>query len=139
MNAISYNFGLTGQPETEFDHFLCGKRCRKRRTERRKLRDERRSLKNDQRRAETERLRTETNLLQSNLDNSPSSPASIPPTVSSKEQSSAPIQIKGETETPQSNNPSQASNSRSSIPLIAGSVLALGGLLFLVLRMRATK
>ena len=59
----NYNYGISGQPNNEWDNFLCfGRKCKQRKAERHKLRIEKRKLKNDQRRAETEALRADTSV-----------------------------------------------------------------------------
>jgi len=136
MNAISYHFGLGGQPAADFDSFLCGKRCRSRRAGRRKLREERRSLKNDERRAEIERLRAETNVVQSNMAASPTQAAPTPSNVATM--ASAPLPVVKAAVSPLTNSSPPPPVKRSNLPLIAGSALAFGGLIYLIVRLRNT-
>ena len=69
----SNNYGLNGQTDNDYFYFLCGKKCKKRKKEKRDIRFERRRLKNDERRADTERTRTET-MIMKNTMLSPSAP-----------------------------------------------------------------
>ncbi|MEL7425994.1 MAG: hypothetical protein AAFN81_23580 [Bacteroidota bacterium] len=117
-------FGLQGIQAPSYDSFLCGKRCRRRRQAKRALRHEKRSLKNDQRRAQTERLRAETGVLENTMDSpqqeSPARAASLPAQDPTTERT-----------TP------NATNTQLKPVYVLGSMLVLGGLMYLLLKKKS--
>ena len=117
-------FGLQGIQTTSYDSFLCGKRCRRRKDAKRALRHEKRSLKNDQRRAQTERLRAETGVLENTMDSpeheSPAGAAPLPAQDPTVEQT-----------TP------NATNMQLKPVYILGSILVLGGIMYLLLKKKS--
>ncbi|UII32184.1 hypothetical protein LVD17_28265 [Fulvivirga ulvae] len=113
------NYGLTGQSDIDFDYFLCGKKCKKRKKEKREIRFERRRLKNDERRADTERTRMETILMKQ----------SMMPTQTSQppmQQQSAPSANSQPQQTNQAGTPQQAGMGNNTL-FIAVGVLLIGG------------
>lgn len=112
------NYGLTGQSDIDFDYFLCGKKCKKRKKEKREIRFERRRLKNDERRADTERTRMETLLMKQ----------SMMPTQTSQPpmQQSAPAANSQSQQTNQAGTPQQAGMGNNTLFIVMGALL-IGG------------
>lgn len=115
MQLQKNNYGLTGQSDIDFDYFLCGKKCKKRKKEKREIRFERRRLKNDERRADTERTRAETLLMQQSMQPSrPQSPPPVQQTQAPPQQMTASVQ------------PQQAGMGGNTLFIVVG-VLLVGG------------
>jgi len=100
------------------DNFLCGKRCRKRKAEKRKLRAEKKRLKNDARRAEIERVRAETKIL--SVDATPVGEAE--PVVLNQSRPKPKV-TSSEVLNRLTTTPTKAGNKQNSILLIGGLVL----------------
>ncbi len=116
-----HNFGLEGQ--LQFDNFLCGKKCRRRKKEKQGIRSERRKTKNDARRADTERVRAETRiLLHQNLG--AKEQVRMPMTG---QQVSAPVMVPQPAPAPQ---PQKAGVGSNPLIIVVG-VLLLGGIVMM--------
>ncbi|MBL6444674.1 hypothetical protein JMN32_00030 [Fulvivirga sp. 29W222] len=117
MQLQKNNYGLTGQSDIDFDYFLCGKKCKKRKKEKREIRFERRRLKNDERRADTERTRMETLLMKQSM--MPAQVSQAPPAQQSAPTSNS--QMTASTPRPQ-----QAGMGSNTMLIVVG-VLLVGG------------
>ncbi|GAA0892637.1 hypothetical protein GCM10009122_23160 [Fulvivirga kasyanovii] len=109
------NYGLNGQTDSDYFYFLCGKKCKKRKKEKRDIRFERRRLKNDERRADTERTRVETMIMKNTMMN----PTTPPPQQQSPSQSYANVQ--------KNPAPQQAGMGGNTMMIVLGA-LVIGGI-----------
>lgn len=125
MNLSRHNFGLSGQPTGQYDHFICfSRKCKKRKQERHRARMERKKAKNDAQKAENERMRAETKLMQQTASPAAAAPVTTLPYTRQQMVTPAAIAPEGKADTP------QKAGMGNGIIIIAAAVLLVGGYLY---------